>query len=126
MGLECRPQASFVERAVVGDQRQTVEQGGDLRPHFGEVGSLYRVVVGKPVDAGAEIGVVVGPRPDQPVDFVAYCAVADHHYADAADARPLSVGRFKIDRCEILHGGRCSCLRGGFPLCKANEKTDVR
>ena len=55
------------------------------------------------VDAGAELRVVVGARPDQPVDPLLHLAVPDDDESHAADARPLAVGCFKIDGRKVLH-----------------------
>ncbi len=60
---KCGAQAPFVEAAEVGYQGQAVDVGRKFRPHFGEGGGFYGVVVCEAVYAGVVLGIPIRCRP---------------------------------------------------------------
>lgn len=96
-------QAALVEGAVVGHQRQAGDAGLYLLPHIGEEGVSVGVAAGEAVNLGCLVGIIVGNRLNERVEFIYYLAVAHHDNADAADARPPLVGRLEINRCKVFH-----------------------
>ena len=103
------PQASLVERTVVGDQRQSFDVRGDVGPHFREIGGIGRVGVGHPMNCGCETTVKIGSRTDQPIKRIDDLPLAYDYDPYAAYAGPLAIGRLEIYGCKIFH---LFCLTG--------------
>ena len=102
----CLTQASLVERAVMGHQRQAVYPGGDARPHPGESVGSGCVFVGETVDTGVPVAVKIGLRAYELIEFFVYGAVSYDHDPHAAHAERVVVGRFKIYCCKVFHRNR--------------------
>lgn len=101
--FECRPQTSFVERAVVGYESETVYSGRHSLPYFRKQRSVYGIVISQSVNACSECRIVVGTGAYEAVYAVGYFAAAHDDYSYAAYARAVGVGRLEIYSCEILH-----------------------
>lgn len=115
-----RPQAPFVERAVVRYQWQAIYERDDAPPHIGKYVGRGGVAPGETVDARVPMAVKVWRGSDQLVEFVPYRAVAHHHYPDAANAGTVAVGRLEIYRGKVFHR---SC-RNNVTICNFRE-TDI-
>ena len=101
-GLE----ASFVEAAVVGDQRKPFDARSNLFPDIGKYGRIHCILFGQAVNLLAKPLIVFGFGVDEAVEPVHDLSVADNDDADAAHAGRAFVRRFKIDCCKITHKNR--------------------
>ncbi len=98
-----RPQATLVERAVVGHERQVGDEFCGALPHLRESGGGCGVAGRKTVDARVPIGIEVGSGADQLIEFFVYYAIAHDHHPDTANTGTVVVSRFEIYRCEVFH-----------------------
>ena len=96
-------QATFIKGAIVSHQGETGNAWSDLLPHIGETGLSVGIAPGKAVYCGCPVCVIIGDRLNERVEFIHNHAPAHHDYADAANARPPSVGSLKIYRYKISH-----------------------
>lgn len=103
VGPEDRLQAVFIERAVVGNQRQAFDQGRSLLPYMGKYRSLCRILHGQAVDTGIPVTVVFRLWTDEAVKTLRHFTSAYYDDAYAAYARRLPVGRLEIYGCKIPH-----------------------
>ena len=96
-------QTTLVEGAVVGDQRQPLDQRSDFLPDAGEYRSIFRVLLRQAVDLLAEPLEVLRLRVDEAVERVRDFPVADNHHAHAAHAATALVGRLEVYCGKISH-----------------------
>lgn len=98
-----RLQAAFVKRTVVGDKRQPLDQRLNLCPYLGEGRLPVGVTARQAMHFSGPVGVIIGGRLDEAVEPVDNLAAAHHNNADAAHARPASVGRLEIYCNKVSH-----------------------
>ena len=118
-----RPQAAFVEGAVVCDQGQTLQAVGDSSPDLGEhlhlcriqIGiaifvcppprdrPLRRVPVGNTVDGGRPPAVEIRGGADEFVEAIRDVTVRDNDDPDATDTAAVLVGGLEIYGGEGVH-----------------------
>lgn len=96
-------QTTFIERTVMGYQRQTRQLRRDVGPNLRKGSRVRRIPIRQTVYAGIPGAVIVGIRPDQAIDLLPDVPVLHPDQPHAANTGAFSVGRFKIDRDEILH-----------------------
>jgi len=96
-------EATFIKRAVVGDQWQSLDARFNLFPYEGEDRSVLRVFRSQTMDLAAEPLVVLRFRMDQAVETIHDFSLTHHYDANAAGAAGTLVGRLEIYRCEISH-----------------------
>lgn len=96
-------QTTFIERTVMGYQRQTRQLRRDVGPNLRKGSRVRRIPIRQTVYAGIPGAVIVGVRPDQAIDLLPDVPVLHPDQPHAANTGAFSVGRFKIDRDEILH-----------------------
>ena len=103
IGPEHGAQASFVEAAVVRDERKPFDEGRDLLPHLREHRCVFGVFRADSMNMLTEPLIVSGFRADEAVEPVCDCAVPDDDDSHAADAGPAFVRRFEVYGCKIFH-----------------------
>ena len=107
--FEDGPQAAFVERRIVGHERQPRDTGFDFVPHRRKIRRFDRIFIGQAMDRRRKMAVKIGPRANQAVKRIDHLAAAHDNDAHGADTRALSVGRFEIYGCKIFHR-ICICV----------------
>lgn len=100
---ECSPQAAFVERAVVGYERQPFEVWLYFVPYDGEGAGQVCIAACQAMNACIYAAVEVGVWAYEAVQAFGDFAFAHDDDADAANACAVIVGGFEIDGCEVFH-----------------------
>ena len=96
-------EATLVKTLVVGNQRQPLDKGLYLCPHYREDGCVVSIFMPQPVDALAPVAVIVGLRLDEGLKGVDNAAVTYNDNTHRAHAGALAVGSLKIDGSKIPH-----------------------
>lgn len=94
---------TFVKRAVVRHQRQSLYQRLHMSPHFREHGRVIGVGVRKSVHALAEPGIIIRLRLDKTVKSVGYDSVAHNNNSNTANAAALTVCCLKVYCGKVFH-----------------------
>ena len=96
-------QATFVERAVVGYERQALNQWLYLVPNIRENGRVLGVGLGDAMYERVPIKVIVRLRLDKGIKRVHELAFFHNHHTHAAHAGALVVGGLEVDGGEVVH-----------------------
>lgn len=107
VGPEDRLQAIFIERTVVGNQRQAFNKWRRLLPDMRKYGSISRILPRQTVNTGIPVAVIFRFRTDKTVKAVRHLTSAHYDDAHTAHACQFPVGRLEIYCCEILHAPFC-------------------